>query len=610
LKQSVVSGIGSPTASRVVACCAPNNEIATRRETPTVKCPAPHLKSSNRRLPRLRTVLFAVLVAILLLPLGGIGALRLYDTELIRRTEAELIGQGAFVAEAYRAFLRAQLESAQIAERNSGPDVKYRAFHETAETAASGQTTDGMGVSVRQGQPRVPILDRALSPILPRAAPARAHDVPPNALAVAAGSTFGRQLQAATKVTLSGVRVIGPNGYVVATSRAGLGDWIGHRPEVKRALRGESISLLRERATSNTQPPLQSLSRGNRVRVFVALPVVQDGKVWGAVVLSRTPLDVAKALYINRWHLAGGAVVLVFVVFAVGMITTRRISRPLGELVAIANEVASGRKTSDVALSSPGTREMAELAAALDAMASALQARADYLEAFAAHVSHAFKTPLTSIRGTVELLQDHLDAMRPAVRDRFLANLAADADRLQSLVQRLLVLARADTLTADHVTADAATIAQRCATSARQTGLAVEVHAEGTAIANIAPDALTAALDNLLENARQHAGVDAHVGIGVSGSSHGVRIDVRDDGPGIDAEVSDRLFQPFATTASSSGGHGLGLATTRALLRAHGGSIRVIPSDRGAHFVINLASTGPIDRTVTPPGPEISAQTT
>jgi len=519
----------------------------------------------------LRTLLLAVLVAILLLPVGGIGALRLYDTELIRRTEAELIGQGAFIAQNYRAAVAAELRA-------------------RGKLAGDFGVVSTVGDAVSTGA-RLPTLDRATSPILPPAPDAIAHEGGPDPIALAAGARIADQLVAGTRITLSGVRIIGPDGFVVCTSRRGQGDWLGHRREVAAGLAGRPLSLLRQRRTDNVRPPLESLSRGTLVRVFVAMPVVVQGRVWGAVILSRTPMDVLKALFLNRFRLVGGALALLAVVMAVALLTSRRIARPLDRLVALARRVASGERGVEVALDRPGTREHAELAAAIADMAAALQARAAHLQAFASHVSHAFKTPLTSIRGTVELLQDHLDTMAPADRERFLGNLDADTERLATLAQRLLVLARADVLQPGAARCDAADVIRRACEDPVAVAETVTVRAEpadAPLIAAIAADALGAVLANLLQNAARHGGERPTVVVDARAADGRVLISVADDGPGVPEAIASRIFEPLFTTAAGQGGHGLGLAISRALVGAHGGTLNLDSQASGARFVIDL----------------------
>jgi hypothetical protein len=90
--------------------------------------------------------------------------------------------------------------------------------------------------------------------------------------------------------------IVDHQGIVVATSRGELGLSLAHREEVVRALAGERVRILRVRISDEPAPPLEAVSRGNRVRLFVALPVVHAGRVLGAVVLSRTPVELQKAL--------------------------------------------------------------------------------------------------------------------------------------------------------------------------------------------------------------------------------------------------------------------------------------------------------------------------
>jgi len=77
-----------------------------------------------------------------------------------------------------------------------------------------------------------------------------------------------------------------------------------------------------------------------------------------------------------------------------------------------------------------------------------------------------------------------------------------------------------------------------------------------------------------------------------TGEPAGVRLIVRDTGPGIPAELQDRLFEPFFTTRASEGGTGLGLAVVRAIVTDHGGTITA-RSDRGAEFIVNFPARRP-----------------
>src|SRR5690606_23900324 len=103
--------------------------------------------------------------------------------------------------------------------------------------------------------------------------------------------------------------------------------------------------------------------------------------------------------------------------------------------------------------------EIRQLFEDFDHMADSIEKRSRYLRDFASSLSHEFKTPLTAIAGAIELLQDHGGEIAAEDRERFLANMAADTDRLSQLVGRLMELARADVLVGDSASsADAAPV--------------------------------------------------------------------------------------------------------------------------------------------------------
>lgn len=514
--------------------------------------------------PRLRTVLLTVNLLILVLPVGGLIALRLYENHLIQRTEGELLVQGALVREAY-----------------------LKEFRERAGTP-SGAPEPAAALS-----PIEPRLDISRERVRPRPPDALAVPGGPDPVAAAAGAAITPILQAAGRTTLAGIRVVDSRGVVVASSRGELGLSIAHREEAARALEGQQVSLLRQRISDEPTPPLQSRSRGQRYRVFVGVPVVEDGRPIGAVVLSRTPVDIGKALYLNRRPLIFGASVLLGVVVLVSVLTSFTISRPVRALIRQADLVSRGEQGALTPLESPGTHELGQLSQALADMARSLEERAEYIRTFASHVSHEFKTPLTTIQATVELLLDHTDDMRPEERQRFLLNLKETSTRLERLVRRLLEKARADVLRPGDDETSVPEALDRCVARHREAGLDARVeHGAGVGRVRMAQETFEEIISNLLDNARQHGGAGVRVRLltRLDQATHppGVLLEVTDDGPGISAANAPRIFTPFFTTSRERGGSGLGLSIVRALLEAHGGSIDLEPTGSGATFRVRL----------------------
>jgi signal transduction histidine kinase len=322
------------------------------------------------------------------------------------------------------------------------------------------------------------------------------------------------------------------------------------------------------------------------------MPIIERDKLLGAVLLARTPLDLSKALHLNRYYLLGGGAAVLLLVCIVTIMTTLMVTRPIKALIRQAQQVTRGEKGAvPVPLANPGTYEVDLLSKALVTMSATLEGRANYIRTFASNVSHEFKTPLTSIRGAVELLKDHFAEMSPEDRERFLHILEQDADRLTELVRRLLDLARAEVVQPGSERAQVAEAFNRVADRFRCDGLTVTFDAspDMRSVA-MAPEVLESILSNLVDNARQHGSPRVHVHLSAHPEKHAgrdlVEITIQDDGPGVSAADSSRIFTPFFTTARQSGGTGLGLSIVQALVVAHHGTIDLEESPSGARFRI------------------------
>ncbi|MDP9140483.1 MAG: HAMP domain-containing histidine kinase [Pseudomonadota bacterium] len=507
--------------------------------------------------PSLRAILLLINLIVMLLPLGGIVWLRLYESALVRQTESELLTQGTVVAASFKAELLG----------NAPEDID-----------------DAQG-DAPEWQARLPHLDLSADAIHPRPADAVVTSLQPEPSAAEAGRRFNAVLREVRLHTLAGIRIVDRQGIVVA-STAGDINWQLQQEEVARALKGETVSLLRERHTD--EQGFGPLSRATRIRVFVALPLMQDGAVLGAVLLARTPASLWDTLKGKMRPLAYAAAALLAIVLMLSWLTTRTIARPIRELREQAERAAAGASGAVTPLRHAGTREVAQLSDSLTAMANTLEQRADYIRKFAAQVSHEFKTPLTSIRGAVELLTEHNDDLSREERERFHHIIATDADRLDRLVRRLLELARADVAKPGSDDCDPLAVLRSCVARARELGLTVDVQIpESVMTSRIPAEDLEAVFNNLLDNIRHHAaGSVATVSALVADGS--LTVCLADDGPGISPANAAQIFEPFFTTARNSGSTGLGLAIVRALLNAYGGDVRLKATDRGTMVALSL----------------------
>ncbi|MCC2659046.1 MAG: sensor histidine kinase [Panacagrimonas sp.] len=528
--------------------------------------------------PPLGTILILIHLVILALPLGGIAVLRVYESALIRQTESELIAQGVFVSAAYRTVFD-RIARSQRASRVSEYGI--------ARSHVEGQT-DPAG----PWRPRLVRLDLAQDPVLPAPPAPDPTSLAPDPLAASVGRELEPVLRDAQVTTLAGMRVIDYRGVIVATTGGDLGRSMLNHEEARRALTGEYVSLMRRRGQQSPPPPLDSISRGARIRVAVAVPILHHGRVLGAVTLLRTPANIQHAIRGKRRELAWGGATLLMIVVGLSVFTAVTIGRPVRALIDQARRAARGEANAVTPLRHAGTREIAELSETVAAMARTLEERARYIRDFAAHVSHEFKTPLTAIRGTVELMRDHGAEMDGAERERFLALLESDAERLERLVRRLLELARADMAIAESSDArtELAPLLEALAHRYRERGLKVSVEmSESPSMASrLGGETLDSILSSLLDNVRQHAGNGANATLRARHERGELIIEVADDGAGMSAHNAARVFEPFFTTARGAGNTGLGLSIVRSLLQAHGGRIELAAAASGTCFQIRL----------------------
>jgi signal transduction histidine kinase len=301
----------------------------------------------------------------------------------------------------------------------------------------------------------------------------------------------------------------------------------------------------------------------------VAAPVRVGEELVGVVALSRTPREEIQALYqmIPAWGAALALVVTLTVAWGSGRMGTRSLVR----LSAVARRIAGGAVTSLGDLLRPEAsrvREVGALAQSISGMAARLEARLAYIGEFAGNVSHEFRTPISTLRGTVELLRDDTD-MPAEQRATFLENALQDLDRMDRLVTGLLALARAEQLQGAREVSLSEVIA---AVAGRYPG----VTTEGSAgVVQGDPAQLETALTNLVQNALRYGGTNVQVRMVGWASDDTTGIDVLDDGPGISEKNVPRIFDRFFTTDRAGGGTGLGLALVRAIAAAHGGQVTV-----------------------------------
>ena len=293
---------------------------------------------------------------------------------------------------------------------------------------------------------------------------------------------------------------------------------------------------------------------------------------------------------------AGGVALAVAAVVAWQM--SRRLSRPLVEAVDVTGRIAAGDLQSRLPDRRGDYPESVALAGSINELAQSLQDGRDRERHLLLAVSHDLRTPLTSIRGFAEAIQDG------AIADDgdAAAVIIAESRRLERLVGDLLDLTKLDaqqmsiTMRPTDAGEVVATTAEGFRPAAVKAGvqLAFPVPAMPLPMVDADPDRLAQLLANLLENAIAFARSSVTVSVAENDASSVCSIMVEDDGPGIPAEDLPRVFERFYRadrTRNRRVGSGLGLAIVAELVAAMGGAVRAespLGAEGGTRFTVTL----------------------
>jgi signal transduction histidine kinase len=269
-----------------------------------------------------------------------------------------------------------------------------------------------------------------------------------------------------------------------------------------------------------------------------------------------------------------------------------------------------------IRLAVPGTHdEVARLGETFNSLLDRLQAALDHERRLLDDASHELRTPLSALKAELDLA---LSRQRSALElHKALLSASEETNRLSRLAQDLLVLSRSrdDGLAIHRVsTALSALLERACARHrprAAQAGYRIDCEAPDTRVA-VDPMRLTQAVDNLLDNAIRYAAGDGVISVRADVTDHAFTVTVTNPGPGFQAQIIDRAFDPFvsgsqvsvagcepdpsadpgtgrpAATANQPGA-GLGLAIVQAVAHAHGGFAAASNIPGGASVALTLA---------------------
>ena len=509
-----------------------------------------------------------------MLPIAGLLFFRIYENQLVRETERELIAQAGVLAAVFKRALKTEL----------GDDVTQvtRQIVSAAapNTDVSRSFVPKIDVTVIGRQASQLVSEANLDPLDRRFRKT-----------VTITMAIFQETQAVNSASL---QLLDAKGRLIG-GPSEAGHRLANLDEVRRALNGRYAMAIRRQSSGSVLPGLTSISRSSGTRVFIGFPVVESGELYGILYMSQAPDSIWRRLYGAREKLTLAVATLLAITTALVLVTSRTIIGPIDALIRQAAFISKGRHNMAVSIKRSGTREIAGLTNSIIDMANALNQRTRYIRAFTVTIGHEFKAPVTAIHGAAELMLEEADHMSVGDRHRFLSNIRADACRIEKLINRLNELARAENPLRDENVIEIVGTLKQFANTHKSVELDLSVAEASPAYAHIPADALELIASNLCTNAAQAGARHLTMTVNNGQTDDSIEISFLDDGPGIDEAERKRIFKPFHTTRRAFGGTGLGLAIVQSLAQAYAGSVRLEDSATGAHFIIELpCAPGPV----------------
>lgn len=268
-------------------------------------------------------------------------------------------------------------------------------------------------------------------------------------------------------------------------------------------------------------------------------------------------------------------------IIAISILMGRWLTRPLEQLAAGSRQLFQTPQNAQ--LPETGTREVRTLASAINELQHRIGGLLATRTQMLAAVSHDLRTPLTRLRLRSARVQD-IETRR---------SIEADLDEMEAMIDATLEFLRTDKDAEEIEHVDLGAVLQTIADDAADAGQKVEVRAPRNLVIRGRHLALKRALTNLVQNAVRYAGSAL---VEASADGEGVRVVIRDQGPGISADKLEAVFEPFyrleASRGRATGGHGLGLTVARSIARAHGGDVVLVNrTPRGLDAIVTLPAT-------------------
>ncbi len=517
-----------------------------------------------------RRIVFSNLIGLAIL-LGGYWYMNQYKDWLVDAKVDSLTAQGEIIAQAIAANATVD-GTRQAIDPEQPPDDGF--------PLAPFRDDDFASLSFSIGPERVtPILRRLIQPDIR----ARVYDRDGRLLVDSEDFLSRRKLAEPKRAEVNGERLRTKNMWTRMTE----------------FLFASDLPVLREldRANGNYYPPVRSAMAGTGTPMLLlneegqqivsyAAPIFRARQIHGVLMLSTDPGEIEKVLNKERAAILKVAGLALVTSLIVSLLLAYSVATPIHTLSeaaqAVSHDINARHKLPDF---SDRQDEVAQLSASFRAMTASLFRRIEASEKFAADVAHELKNPLTAASSTAQSLEY---ARTDEERDQLVSQIRLELKRLNKLISDVSNASRLDAELAlqqrepvdlagvlEHVVA---TFRDILGGSERSVVLAPFDGGPGDLIVLGQDGRLGQVVTNLIDNALSFSPLDGTVRVRCRRDGDVVELSVEDDGPGIDPDKLETVFDRFYTyrptaTASRGNNSGLGLSISREIVKAHDGRI-------------------------------------
>jgi len=311
--------------------------------------------------------------------------------------------------------------------------------------------------------------------------------------------------------------------------------------------------------------------------LHVAAPVFVNGELAGVLAVAKPTTNINRFIQATKPRFLGVTAAAAAVAIILSYLAALWLARPIRRLTAYAEAIRAGRRAAFPILD---RTEIGDLGQALRKMQETLEGK-DYVEQYVQKLTHEVKSPLSAIRGAAELLGEELP---PENRQRFLSNIRTEADRIQTIVDRMLELAdlefKKQLNHRRHVNLSALV---NTVLESKHPLLPIR---QISVKANVAPHLeiqgdpflLHQALANIVQNAIDFTPAQGTITLRAEENTDQIALVVEDDGAHIPAYALDKIFDKFFSLQRPDSGRkstGLGLNLVKEVAELHQGSIRL-----------------------------------